>query len=203
MAGNKRARQRENRQARLAAAAAARRSEMRKRRAVTLGLLTGVVLIALFFLTRNNDDATDVAAGSTTTSATKACVAVTDPLPAGAPEVPVVVGPAPTSLSTRDLVVGTGATVAAGAEVTVNYIGATCTTGKIFDSSYSRGAPATFSLSQVIQGWQQGIPGMQVGGRRLLGIPSSHAYGQAGSGELIGANEPLWFVVELLGTTAP
>ena len=104
-----------------------------------------------------------------------------DPLPAGAPNVPVQVGPPPTTLVKQDLVVGTGAEVQAGDTVTVNYIGVSCSTGKIFDSSYTRGQPATFSLDQVIPGWTQGIPGMKVGGQRLLGIPSDLAYGAQGS----------------------
>ena len=128
------------------------------------------------------------------------CVPVADPLPPGAPAVPVDVGPPPAALVTRDLVPGPGAVVAAGATVTVNYIGVACSTGKIFDSSYSRGQPATFPLSNVIKGWQDGIPGMKVGGRRLLGIPPLLAYGVRGSPPAIGPNETLWFVVEVTAT---
>ena len=61
--------------------------------------------------------------------------------------------------------------------VTVNYIGVSCSTGKVFDSSYSPGQPVTFPLNQVIKGWTEGIPGMKVGGQRLLGIPPALAYG--------------------------
>ena len=92
---------------------------------------------------------------------------------------PVQVGPPPTTLVKQDLKEGTGAVVAAGDTVTVNYIGVACSTGKIFDSSYSRGQPATFGLGQVIKGWTDGIPGMKVGGQRLLGIPADQAYGAA------------------------
>jgi peptidylprolyl isomerase len=127
----------------------------------------------------------------------KTCVAVKDPLPAGAPEIPVKVGPAPTQLVKEDLKPGTGPDVTPGETVTVNYIGATCTTGKIFDSSYSRDQPATFSLNGVIKGWTDGIPGMKVGGQRLLGIPADQAYGAQGQPPDIGPNEPLWFVVEV------
>ena len=96
---------------------------------------------------------------------------------AGAPDVPVKVGPPPTALVSEDLKVGDGAAVTAANTLSVNYIGVSCSTGKIFDSSYSRGQPASFPLSNVIQGWQQGLPGMKVGGQRLLGIPPAMAYG--------------------------
>ena len=128
-------------------------------------------------------------------------MAVADPLPTGAPDVPVQVGPAPTTLVKQDLKEGTGATVAAGDTVTVNYIGVACSTGKIFDSSYSRGQPATFGLDQVIKGWTDGIPGMKVGGQRLLGIPGDQAYGASGQAAAgIAPDEALWFVVEVTAT---
>ena len=128
----------------------------------------------------------------------KPCVALADPLPTGAPEVPIKVGPAPTALVVEDLTPGTGAAATATSTVTVDYIGVACSTGKIFDSSYSRGQPASFPLSGVIKGWSDGLVGMKVGGKRLLGIPAELAYGATppdGSG--IAADEPLWFVVEL------
>ncbi len=127
----------------------------------------------------------------------KPCVALADQLPAGAPEVPVKVGPAPTALVVEDLTPGTGATVAATSTVTVDYIGVSCSTGKIFDASYGRGQPATFPLSQVIPGWSQGLVGMKVGGKRLLGIPSDLAYGVSGYPPGIAPDEALWFVVEM------
>jgi peptidylprolyl isomerase len=156
------------------------------------------------------DSSTDVKAGDTTSStaavpaagsaAGKPCVAVADTPPAGAPEVPVQVGAPPKTLVTQDLEPGTGTTVAEGATVTVDYIGVSCSTGKIFDSSYSRGEPATFSLSQVIPGWGQGIPGMKVGGTRLLGIPPDLAYGDQSQGADIAPGETLWFVVKVENT---
>jgi peptidylprolyl isomerase len=125
-------------------------------------------------------------------------VAVADPLPAGAPAVPVKVGPPPTQLVIEDITPGTGAEVTASSTVVADYVGVSCSTGKVFDSSYSRGQPAPFALSEVIPGWQKGLPGMKVGGTRLLGIPAELAYGSsppAGSG--IAPDEPLWFVVQL------
>ena len=116
--------------------------------------------------------------------------------PAGAPTVPVTVGPAPTQLVSQDLTVGTGPAVAAGANITVDYIGVACSTGKVFDASYGK-QPATFALSGVIPGWSNGIPGMKVGGTRLLGIPAAQAYGTQGYPPDIAPDEALWFVVQL------
>ena len=157
----------------------------------------------------SGDDSSEVATSGATTTVpvtqassigVKPCVPVADPLPAGAPEVPVKVGPPPTQLVSEDLKVGTGATVAPKDTVTVHYIGVSCSTGKIFDSSYSRNEPATFPLTGVIKGWTDGIPGMKVGGQRLLGIPPDQAYGAQGRPPTIGRNETLWFVVEVLDT---
>ena len=98
-----------------------------------------------------------------------------------------------------DLQVGTGAEVKAGVTVTAHYTGAVAATGVIFQSSHDTGQPATFPLSNVIQGWQEGVPGMKVGGTRRLLIPAAQAYGAnppAGSG--IPANADLVFDIELV-----
>src|SRR5262245_32583880 len=134
-------------------------------------------------------------------AAGKPCVAVSEPLPEGAPDVPVQVGPPPTELVIDDLKVGDGDEVTAGSTVSVNYIGVSCSTGVIFDDSYSRGQPAEFPLDQVIPGWTQGLEGMKVGGRRLLGIPPAMAYGAEGRPPDIAPDETLWFVVDMLETT--
>ena len=166
----------------------------------------------VFLLSRGgDDDSTDVATTDTSTTspgdsvasaAGKPCVPVSDPLPAGAPAVPVKVGPPPTQLIKEDLKVGTGATVGPKDTVTAHYIGVSCSTGKIFDSSYSRNQPIPFALSGVIKGWTDGIPGMQVGGQRLLGIPADQGYGAQGSPPDIAPGETLWFVVEIVDTKA-
>ncbi len=101
------------------------------------------------------------------------------------------------ALQTIDLTTGTGEAVQPGATVTVNYTGALAATGVIFESSYDSGQPATFPLDGVIAGWTQGIPGMQVGGKRRLIIPASLAYGERAS-EKIPANSDLVFDVELV-----
>jgi peptidylprolyl isomerase len=104
-------------------------------------------------------------------------------------------------LTISDITVGTGAEVKPGATVTANYIGVGGISGKTFDSSFTNGQPAQFPLVNVIQGWQDGIPGMKVGGRRLLVIPGAQAYGaNPPSGSGIAANEPLVFVVDIVSS---
>lgn len=102
-----------------------------------------------------------------------------------------------TELTVSDLVVGTGEPVKAGGTVTAQYVGIGASSGKEFDSSWSRGKAAQFSLDQVIAGWQQGIPGMKIGGRRLLVIPGALAYGANPPSSDIQENEVLVFVVDL------
>lgn len=106
-------------------------------------------------------------------------------------------GQPPTALFTADIVKGGGRTVAAGASVTVNYTLMAWSTGKVVESSWTSGQPASFPLGGVIKGWQDGIPGMREGGRRLLIIPPTLGYGATASGP-IAANETLIFVVDLV-----
>lgn len=106
-------------------------------------------------------------------------------------------GTAPTTLIMKDIFVGTGTPAVATSTMTVHYTLMAWSTGKIVESSWTSGSPATFPLAQVIQGWQQGIPGMQKGGRRLLVVPPSLGYGEAGGGP-IGPNETLIFVVDAI-----
>ena len=118
------------------------------------------------------------------------------------PKVTPPKGPAPKTLETKDLIAGTGKEAKAGETVTVNYVGVLYKNGKIFDASWKRKEPFKFQLGQgsVIKGWDQGVVGMKVGGRRELIIPSELAYGKAGSPPTIPPNAPLVFVVDLLGT---
>ncbi len=104
-----------------------------------------------------------------------------------------------TQLKIEDEVIGTGVEAVAGKKVTVNYIG-TLTDGTKFDSSYDRGTPFSFNLGagEVIKGWDQGVVGMKVGGKRKLTIPPSLGYGAAGAGGVIPGNATLIFEVELL-----
>ena len=102
-------------------------------------------------------------------------------------------------LKIEDIKVGTGDEAVKGKKVTVNYLG-TLTNGTKFDSSYDRGTPFTFNLGagQVIKGWDMGVAGMKVGGKRRLTIPSSLGYGERGAGNDIPPGATLVFEVELL-----
>lgn len=117
------------------------------------------------------------------------------------PKVTPPSGAPPKKLEIKDLIAGTGPEVKAGGSVTVNYVGVLFKGGKLFDASWKRREPATFSLSGVIPGWTKGIPGMKVGGRRELVIPSALAYGAKGSPPSIPPNAPLVFVIDLLSTS--
>ena len=109
-------------------------------------------------------------------------------------------GAPPKELEIRDLEEGSGAEAKAGDEVTVQYVGVNYKNGKEFDASWGRGEPFTFQLGagMVIPGWDQGVEGMKVGGRRELVIPPELAYGPEGSPPAIGPNETLIFVIDLL-----
>jgi peptidylprolyl isomerase len=100
-----------------------------------------------------------------------------------------------------DEVVGTGDEAVSGKNVDVHYVGVSWMTRKEFDSSWDRGEPFSFGLGagQVIKGWDEGVAGMRVGGRRRIIIPPSLAYGRRGAGGVIGPDETLVFVVDLLG----
>ena len=113
------------------------------------------------------------------------------------PEIDFPGGEAPDTLQIRDIVVGDGKQARAGDEVTVHYVGVEYDTGEEFDASWNRGASIAFPLQGLIQGWQDGIPGMRVGGRRELIIPPALAYGSSGGHRLSG--KTLIFVIDLLG----
>ena len=108
----------------------------------------------------------------------------------------------PTELVIEDLTVGDGDEAAAGQQVTVHYVGVSWLTGEQFDASWDRMEPFAFGLGQgqVIAGWDEGVQGMKIGGRRRLTIPPAKGYGAAGAGGVIAPNETLVFVVDLLGT---
>ena len=116
------------------------------------------------------------------------------------PEIDFPGGEPPTELQVTDLTVGDGAEATAGSTVVVHYVGVAFSTGEEFDASYNRGQTLDFPLGQgvVIQGWDQGVAGMKVGGRRQLIIPPHLAYGDRGAGSAIAPGETLIFVVDLV-----
>lgn len=114
----------------------------------------------------------------------------------GIPEISVGDAKAPTELVSQDLITGKGTALKATDTIVANYVGVNFEGGKVFDSSFERGTPATFGLGQVIKGWTQGLTGKTVGSRVLLVIPKDLAYGDGGQGE---AKGDLVFVVDILG----
>lgn len=116
------------------------------------------------------------------------------------PEIEFYDGGEPDGVVTQDIEVGTGAEAAPGATVDVHYLGVDMETGEEFDSSWSRGQSINFPLGSLIAGWQEGIPGMKVGGRRQLVIPPHLAYGPAGAGHRL-SGRTLIFVIDLLGVS--
>jgi peptidylprolyl isomerase len=152
------------------------------------------------------EQVTKATATATTTTPTTTTTTATVPTPTSGPlsKEPVFSvpkGAPPTKLVVKDIVVGTGATAAKGDEVTVNYVGKLYSNGKIFDASWNRKAtfgPFEIGVGAVIKGWDDGVVGMKVGGRRELIIPPALAYGAAGSPPTIPKNATLIFVVDLL-----
>ena len=158
-------------------------------------LAVGLALAALAFAGCGGSDKGTEAAAPTDTAAPAATPAATKP------EVKVPKGKLPKTLVKKDLKVGTGAEAKPGSTVSVQYVGVSALNGRQFDASWDRGQPFSFQLGsgQVIPGWDRGVAGMKVGGRRMLVIPPKLAYGAQGSPPTIGPNETLVFVIDLLG----
>jgi peptidylprolyl isomerase len=152
-------------------------------------LLTIALLVALAVAGCGSSSSDSSSSGETTAAADKT-----------KPEVTVPKGAPPKKLVVKEIEEGSGEEAVAGDEVTVQYVGVNYKDGEEFDSSWSRNEPFTFTLGegQVIPGWDQGVAGMKVGGRRELIIPPELAYGEAGSPPAIGPNETLVFVIDLL-----
>jgi peptidylprolyl isomerase len=117
------------------------------------------------------------------------------------PDVSIPDGPPPTELGIEDLSQGEGAEAVEGSTLDVHYVGVSWSTKSQFDASWDRGAPLSFTLGtgQVIQGWDRGVAGMKVGGRRRITIPPDLGYGSRGAGGVIAPDETLVFVVDLVG----
>lgn len=149
-------------------------------------LLVAVVAAVLIARSGGGDDSSGADAISTDTSVK--------------PDVPAQSGPPPSGLESTDVVDGDGDIAETGDTVTVQYVGVDYETGEQFDASWDNGQPFTFKLGsgQVIPGWDQGVTGMKVGGRRELIVPPDLAYGAQGSPPAIGPNATLVFVIDLL-----
>jgi peptidylprolyl isomerase len=167
---------------------------MKNRRQI-LAVILAMAMVALAFggMYMNSSDSTQTGSTGNVSLPT---------VSANAGEVPTVSAPtgaAPTELTTKDIIVGTGAEVLPTSTLTVHYYLMTWSDGKVIETSWV-GQPATFPLAQVVEGWQKGLPGAKVGGRRLLVLPPAMGYGASGSGP-IGPNETLIFVVDILGVS--
>lgn len=187
MPTEKRQRKKEGHQARKAAALAQARRQARKRRLLTVGGIVVVFLLVMFVisLVSDDDDDSDVTAGAGTTTTTEAPEEPTTPTSAP-PEAPAPGGEEPlTELGIEDLEVGDGEVVEAGDTIVAHYYGATYADGEKFQSSWDSGSTFETVIGQgnVIQGWDEGIPGMKVGGRRKLTIPAEMAYGAEDKGD--------------------
>lgn len=166
-------------------------------------VIAGISVLLLALLTGCSTDGgapSDAPRGdSASTSSTNESGANMPQVSGAANEAPTISAPTgnpPTELVTEDVIAGTGKAAVPDSTLTVHYTLMAWSTGQVVESSWA-GEPATFGLNQVITGWQQGIPGMKEGGRRLLVIPPSLGYGEAGGGP-IGPNETLIFVVDLI-----
>jgi peptidylprolyl isomerase len=169
----------------------------------TLAVLSLVALLALAGCGGDESNAGDESTATPEAAATQtATPSATDTpqAPARKPTVKLPKGKAPKKLVIKDLREGTGPAAQAGQNVTVQYVGVNFKGGKQFDASWDRGEPFSFPLGagQVIQGWDQGVQGMKVGGRRMLVIPPDLGYGPDGQPPVIGPNETLVFVIDLL-----
>jgi peptidylprolyl isomerase len=219
---DKRARQRAAREMRLAAEAKAKKRRKQIRNAIIVVVIAAVIILIVFVTSSSNppkksatttttttsttapSTTSTTVAGSTTTTVppTIGTIPAADRSPAGtagkAPTVVVPTGSPPTQLETADLITGTGATAKTGDSLTVQYVLATYSSRKTVQSSWTSQA-FTFTLGQgVIQGWDDGVVGMKVGGRRELIVPPSLGYGASSPGSGIAANDTLVFVIDLV-----
>lgn len=159
-------------------------------------MVTVAACAVLVFAGCGDDDSTESNSGTSETTAAQSDLTDTKTKPA----IEVPDSAPPTVLIEEELVEGTGPAAKKGDEVTVQYVGVGYESGEEFDASWDRGEPFEFPLGagQVIKGWDEGVEGMKVGGRRQLTIPPDLAYGEAGSPPSIGPEETLIFVVDLL-----
>ena len=219
MPSDKRARQRAAREMRLAAEAKAKKRRKQIRNVIVVAVIAGIV-IGIVFLTSSSSPpkksattttttttgptttTTSVAGSTTTVPPAIGAIPAADLSPAGtagkAPPVVVPPGSPPTQLESADLITGTGPAAKTGDSLTVQYVLATYSSRKTVQSSWTS-QPFTFTLGQgVIQGWDEGVVGMKVGGRRELIVPPSLGYGSTAQGAGIAANDTLVFIIDLV-----
>lgn len=160
-------------------------------------ILTIVACLSLVVAGCGDDDSSTESTQSSSSAAVESSGDASD---RSRPQVTVPSGAPAKQLQETDLIEGTGAEAKSGDKVTVQYVGVGYKSGKEFDASWNRGEPFSFTLgaSEVIPGWDQGVEGMKVGGQRELVIPPELAYGETGAPPLIGPNETLVFVIDLL-----
>jgi peptidylprolyl isomerase len=218
---DKRARQRAAREMRLAAEAKAKKRRKTTRNTIIIVVIAAVIILIVFLTSSSTPPkksatttttttttvpatTTTTVAGSTTTTVppTIGAIPAADLSPAGtagkAPTAVVPAGSPPTQLESADLITGTGAAAKTGDALTVQYVLATYSSRKTVQSSWTS-QPFTFTLGQgVIQGWDQGVVGMKVGGRRELIVPPSLGYGSTAQGAGIAANDTLVFIIDLV-----
>lgn len=158
-----------------------------------------VALAALGALDMNSSDNSSTPAASSTGTTAGGSLPTVSANAGEVPQVGAPTGTPPSELTTQDIIVGTGAEVLPTSTLTVHYYLMAWSTGAVVESSWV-GQPATFPLANVVEGWQKGLPGAKVGGRRLLVLPPDMGYGAMGSGP-IGPNETLIFVVDIIGVS--
>jgi FKBP-type peptidyl-prolyl cis-trans isomerase len=164
--------------------------------------LPGVVQAPSGGATAEAVSSTPTTTSTTTTTTTAVKTPTSGPL-SKAPVMPKTSGKPPKTLVFKDLIKGHGAPAAKGSTIVVNYVGELFSNDKVFNNSFTAGqtfGPFTLGEGAVIKGWDQGIVGMRVGGRRELILPPSLAYGKSGSGSTIPPNSSLVFVVDLLSS---
>jgi peptidylprolyl isomerase len=203
----KRERQKANRQLRLEELAKQARKEKTKRMGLRIGLLVGgvVVLVGAIAIFGGDDDKKVTAATSTSLLDPTATTLDPNTPTTTTPPKPEVSIPAalPTELKVTTITEGTGTPAAVGDTLDVHYIGYLSADGTVFDNSYDRGEPlvVTLGTGSVIQGWDEGLVGLQVGGRYQIDIPAELGYGDTGSGDIIKPGDAISFIVDIMAIT--
>ena len=175
---------------------------MKKSFRTVLAVALVFTMVGAIFLgvTSMSDSGMSDSSSSSSSSGSASALPVVTANAGEAPSISAPSGTPPAELTTSDVIVGTGAEVLPTSTLTVHYTLMAWSTGQVIESSWDSGSPATFPLANVVEGWQKGLPGAKVGGRRLLILPPEMGYGPAGSGP-VGPNETLIFAVDIIGVS--